>query len=88
MGDVEDAASAYCGGAVGSWTVCWGGMLDELAASVYSGRAGSVFTFCAVLLDASADFSMLREEDGNFPREQNRVLTAKPRLYVCWMNRR
>jgi hypothetical protein len=39
--------------------VGWVGRLDGPAVAVYSGRAGSVSTFCAVLLDASADFSIL-----------------------------
>lgn len=64
IGDVEDAASAYWGGATGLSIVCWAGTLEGPAIAVYSGRAFSGSTSCAVLLDGSADFSILSNDSG------------------------
>ena len=64
MGDVEEAASAYWGGAAGLLIVCWVGTLEGPAIAVYAGRACSGLTSCAVLLDAGADFSILGKESG------------------------
>ena len=50
MGEVEDAASAYWGGAAGLVRVCWVGMLEGPGVAVYPGREFSVLASCAVVL--------------------------------------
>lgn len=64
MGDVEEAASAYWGGAAGASIVRWAGTLEGPAVAVYSGRMCSGLTSCAVLLDGSVDFSILNKVSG------------------------
>lgn len=50
MGEVDDAASAYWGGAAGLTSICWAVMLEGPGVAVYPGRECPVLVSCAVVL--------------------------------------